>query len=124
MRNLALWKTTNFSLVEAEFSSSTGATAAASATGSEGSSTVITAVALDLDQDVLYLTTESKTGPDDSEVAVAVWRLSNDDQVQCGCSSAALVDTDLVCAITKIGRSSNSSSYFQHADSVSHKSLD
>lgn len=63
MRSLALWKVSHLSLTEAEFSSSNEAFSS------------LTAVAVDLDQNALLATTESKHHLHDGEARVEVWSL-------------------------------------------------
>ncbi|KAI0697397.1 IkappaB kinase complex IKAP component [Cerioporus squamosus] len=63
MRSLTLWKLSNVSLTEAEFLSS-----------SEASS--LTAVAVDLDQNAILLTTESKGTSQDGQARVTIWLLA------------------------------------------------
>ena len=84
MRNLSLWKTSTVSLTEAEFSApAIAATAAAEDGGTAGTSTLaISAVAVDLDHNALFLTTERRASYDDGEASVSVWRIANEDDVR------------------------------------------
>ncbi len=77
MRGLSLWKLSNVSLTEAEFSSS-----------SEASSS-LTAVAVDLDQNVLLLTTESRNSSHDGHARVELWLLPEENEFDGGVSSSA-----------------------------------
>ena len=67
MRSLSLWRAQYTSLVEAEFSSS-GET-----------ESHITAVAEDLDQNALLLTTERGNSTGDGEAHIEIWSISNGD---------------------------------------------
>ncbi|KAM5537957.1 hypothetical protein V8D89_008433 [Ganoderma adspersum] len=67
MRSLALWKSDRISLPEAEFSSS-------------GEAVGITYLAVDLDQNALFLTSEGRESLNDSEAHVRVWKLAQDEE--------------------------------------------
>ena len=67
MRSLSLWKSDRISLPEAEFFSS-------------GESVGITSVAVDLDQNALFLTSEGRNASNDSEAHVRVWKLAQDEE--------------------------------------------
>ncbi|RPD57919.1 IkappaB kinase complex IKAP component [Lentinus tigrinus ALCF2SS1-6] len=71
MRSLSLRELSNVSLTEAEFSS----------TNEPGSSS-LTAVAVDLDQNALLLTTESKHNTHDGEARIEVWTLRKEGELE------------------------------------------
>ncbi len=72
MRSLSLWKLSNVSLTEAEFSSST------EASGS------LTAVAVDLDQNALLLTTENRSSSHEGGARVELWLLPEENELDHG----------------------------------------
>ncbi|TFK88053.1 IkappaB kinase complex IKAP component [Polyporus arcularius HHB13444] len=72
MRSLSLWKLSSVSLTEAEFSSST------EASGS------LTAVAVDLDQNALLLTTESRSSSHEGGARVELWLLPEETELHHG----------------------------------------
>ena len=79
MRSLTLWKSDHISLPQAEFSSS-------------GELVGFTSLAVDLDQNALFLTSEGRDALNDSEAHVRVWRLSQ------GEDATSPVSASLVCA--------------------------
>ena len=68
MRNLTLWRTSNVSLTEADFSSL-------------GESSGVTCLTVDLDQNTLFAATEVGDAASDAEARICIWKLPQDDQV-------------------------------------------
>lgn len=66
MRSLSLWKSNRISLSETDFSSS-------------GEPVRITSLAVDLDQNALFLTSECPDALNDGEAHIDVWKLVQED---------------------------------------------